>query len=687
MVLELPIDHFRLLGVSPSVEADGILRALQLRLDKSPQDGFTQQALIHRAELLRLSADLLADQKLREEYEAALLSGALGLELSSKREVAGLLLLLEADAPLEAFKLSCKALKPPQTPALGSGREADLALIAALSCRAAAFQEQNDRHFETAAQLLGEGLQLLQRMGKLPEHREILEKDLKTLLPYRILDLVSRDIGDQMSHQEGLRLFDDLVVKRGGLEGRNGSNNVGDLKQSDFEIFFHQIRKFLTVQEQSDLYLRWHKIGSLDASFLRVLSLVADGFSRRKPERINEAKRSLKRIKIKDLDPLPLLGCMDLLLGDVYHAEEQFINSKDDQLQLWLNDYPGDLLASLCEYCVNWLKKDVLPGFRDVDAAAPVDLEAWFADRDVQSYIENLDKKGTGVFSKAGFNFLSSDRMQNANSDFDRYQNKSNANDSVFSSESNDLITDENEELYSDLENDQKGPKDLFLSEVDNKFILDFFATYSRKLFALFTKARYRSYLFALFIAIGSLVGVFSYRNRLPKVNSESNKLIQSPETVLENGEGMEKSVDLEIVSPVEQELFKPLLFKTPTKEQIKLLLDAWLFNKALILSGKESSSLEIIARNKLVERVLDQRKKDLSLKRFQETEAIINSIELVSQTNKRIEVKASISYKDRILNDNGELVSETSIPVLNVTYILGREKEQWQLVDYISGT
>ena len=150
--MELPIDHFRLLGVSPSVDAEGILRTLQLRLDKAPEEGFTQEALIHRAELLRRSADLLSNQQLREEYEAALLSGAVGLDLSSKREVAGLILLLEADASLEAFRLSCKALKPPQTPALGSRREADLTLVAALSCREAALQEQNERHYESAAQ-------------------------------------------------------------------------------------------------------------------------------------------------------------------------------------------------------------------------------------------------------------------------------------------------------------------------------------------------------------------------------------------------------------------------------------------------------------------------------------------------------------------------------------------------------
>ena len=158
--MELPIDHFRLIGVSPSVDAEAVLRTLQLRLDRPPGQGFTKEALLQRAELLRASADVLTDDSLRKEYETALLEGALGLELSSNREVAGLILLWEAEASQEAFQLACKALQPPQTPALGSGREADLTLVAALSCQAAAQLEQEQRHYESAATLLGEGIQL-----------------------------------------------------------------------------------------------------------------------------------------------------------------------------------------------------------------------------------------------------------------------------------------------------------------------------------------------------------------------------------------------------------------------------------------------------------------------------------------------------------------------------------------------
>ena len=90
--MELPIDHFRLLGVSPSANAEEVLRAFQLRLDRPPKQGFTYEVLAQRSELLRLSADLLSNPVERQSYELALIEGSSGLELSSNREVAGLLL-------------------------------------------------------------------------------------------------------------------------------------------------------------------------------------------------------------------------------------------------------------------------------------------------------------------------------------------------------------------------------------------------------------------------------------------------------------------------------------------------------------------------------------------------------------------------------------------------------------------
>ena len=71
--MELPLDHFRLIGVSPSATSEEILRAFQLRLDKTPGEGFTNEVLSQRSDLLRLTADLLTDPENRRKYEESIL--------------------------------------------------------------------------------------------------------------------------------------------------------------------------------------------------------------------------------------------------------------------------------------------------------------------------------------------------------------------------------------------------------------------------------------------------------------------------------------------------------------------------------------------------------------------------------------------------------------------------------------
>ena len=85
-------------------------------------------------------------------------------------------------------------------------------MLAALTARDSAIQEQELRSYSNAAEFLQEGIQLLQRMGKLGEKRKELEEDLVALLPYRILDLLSRDLNDQDSHKRGLSMLESLII-------------------------------------------------------------------------------------------------------------------------------------------------------------------------------------------------------------------------------------------------------------------------------------------------------------------------------------------------------------------------------------------------------------------------------------------------------------------------------------------
>ncbi|AAQ00405.1 MULTISPECIES: ARC6/PARC6 family protein [Prochlorococcus] len=684
--MELPIDHFRLLGVSPSSDTEEVLRFFHLRLDRAPQDGFTPEVIAQRAELLRRSADLLCNKQLRENYETALLGGASGLEFSSNREVAGLILLWEADISYEAFKLARKALRPPQAPALGSGRESDLTLLAALACRDAALHEQEQRHYSSSAELLEEGIQLLQRMGKLPENRQNLEKELEALLPYRILDLLSRDLSDQNSHQEGLNLLDSFVLKRGGLEGKKLSRLGDELNQSDFEIFFQQIRKFLTVQEQIDLYSHWYKNGSPDAGFLCAISLVASGFYRRKPAQLQKAKRRINKLNLQGgFDSMPLLGCIDLLLADVQQAEECFRNSPDQGLKEWLDKYPGERLAALCDYSRNWLLRDVLPGFRDIDVDS-VDLEAWFADRDVQDYVDKIEKRGALGIARAGLSLISgmSPEKYQSNESLDSKQSESNFDsvaDDLDDSPLNDvLLRKENVRRFTFAQNLFENYKYIISSLLrpDLNFSMIKLALKSNRLFL-------GTFVFILLFVSGGLISLVSMRTLVPdstvlgtsKIKNDSSEKIIDDEVSSEGKQSQDLKVPL---------TFSPLTASKPSEEQILRLIKVWLQSKADILLGKESNALNKVAREPLVKIVNQQRLKDISLKEKQIITTKVESLEIEDQTSKRIAVKARISYRDQRVKESGDVVSETSIPSLTVKYILGRKKGQWKLLDFYSG-
>ena len=389
--MDLPIDHFRLLGVGPSSDAQTVLRTLQRRQDRAPADGFTAETLQARAELLRASADVLSHSSRRAAYEADLTAltrtGASvvpALEIASSKEVAGLLLLLEAGQPLEAFEMACASLHPPQAPALGSSREADLALLAGLACLGACTDLEQQRRYERAAQLLQQGLQVLQRMGQRPDLRERMNRELERLIPYRILDLLNRDLAASAERGEGLALLEQLVARRGGLEGEADPSFAAE----EFRTFFKQIRALLTVQEQVDLFSRWGDAGSPTADFLASTALTASGFAQRKPERIATARERLLASRRSGIEPL--LANLSLLLGEVDTARASFEAGASRELRAWAARQSPEPLGQLCAYCRDWLSRDVLPGYRDLEAEA--DLDAYFSDRDVIAYVEREDR-------------------------------------------------------------------------------------------------------------------------------------------------------------------------------------------------------------------------------------------------------------------------------------------------------
>ncbi len=699
--MDLPLDHFRLIGVSPSSSSEEILRAFQLKLDKTPDEGFTYEVLTQRSELLRLTADLLTDPESRRKYENLLLNGASGLEFSSNREVAGLILLWESGSPKEAFKITRKALQPPQTPALGSSREADLTLLASLTARDSAIQEQQLRSYSNAADFLQEGIQLLQRMGKLGEKRKELEEDLISLLPYRILDLLSRDLNDQDSHKKGLTMLENLIIKRGGLEGNNKSVYGDYLNQQEFEAFFKQIKPYLTVQEQIDLFLELQKKGSLEAGFLAFLSLTAIGFSRRKPEKLFEARRILKKLNLSGLDSMPLVGCLDLLLADIDQASARFSSSSDENLRDWLNNFPGNKLEAVCIFCKNWLENDVLVGYRDIDSKE-VDLNSWFEDREIQKFIENLEKKSNKNTIKSNFQNpqISNESLTKINED---YVSKSNNVDERklplpggVKQEYENFDLRENK-YKEEVFNNKPIEVYKYLIEKIAEFKFNFGEFLKDK--EIINRSPYLIYLYAFLTLFIIGIGIGFLRNNFkksiqeeivadkPLISLEKNQKVSDKDIVQEIKNPSNKlNSSIDDTTAKNSFKLKEITKASPSLEDLKDLINVWLLSKSDYLAGKSEINLSNIVNDALIKRTIEERQNDIEKEIYKEINSKILKIDLQSQTSSRIVVLVELDYLEKIIKNSGELINETSFDPLKVKYIFGFSNNSWKLVDFVSG-
>ena len=107
---------------------------------------------------------------------------------------------------------------------------------------------------------------------------------------------------------------------------------------------------------------------------------------------------------------------------------------------------------------------------------------------------------------------------------------------------------------------------------------------------------------------------------------------------------------------------------------------------KADILNGLDSKILISVAKPSLFNRLIDQRNKDNLLGQKVIIDANINSINIVQRSQNRIAADVELNYKDKRISSSGEILSETVIPSLKVKYIIGKNKNNWQVVDYISG-
>ena len=690
--LELPIDHFRLLGVTGNSDAQVVLHTLQQRLDRPPEQGYTAETLQARAELLRASADLLADGPRRAEYEAHLTalvgrghSLVPALDLPYALETGGLLLLLEAGQPLECFELASRALQPPNAPVLGSGREGDLTLLAGTACLAAAVAIHQQRRYELAATTLHQGGQLLQRMGKLPALLQEINAELLRLRPYRVLDLLSRELAAREERQLGLELLEQLVQERGGLEGEADPS----LPAEQFGPFFSQIRAFLTVQEQVDLFSRWAD-QSPQATLLASRALTATGFAQRKPERIQAARQLLEASGQQAVEPS--LACLYLLLGQVETGQRLFAEGANGRLKSWAAQQSGDPLAQLCAYCRDWLEREVLSGYRDLEADP--DLEAYFADRDVQTWVMRLERSmAANPGSRPGSPGASRDDRQQQNPFADWTPSGEAtvavgpamvAGDYVFTGQPLD-----DGPAFASGRSVAKDPSDASgRSEDSGKPDLRRrwragIARAGRSLPGLGWRPGRWAIAAAgagLLMLIGVVLALRS-RGPLPPAAPAPVKPKLAAPVAPVPAEPLPAAPKL---APSPQATL-PLQAADPNEAQIQALLQAWLAAKAAVLAGGTSPQpLESLVRSPLVLRLQAERKRDLAASSSQEIKAQVEELQITERQAGRIVARVRLSYSERRLDASGQGLAAANRLRLTNSYVFGRDPDGiWRLVGF----
>jgi hypothetical protein len=458
-----------------------------------------------------------------------------------------------------------------------------------------------------------------------------------------VLDLLSRDLGAVQARSEGLRLLEELVDERGGLEGQRDPR----MDAEEFQAFFRQIRAYLTVQEQIDLFSRWSSApgqqgGSAD--FLATTALTASGFAQRKPERIATARSRLLASGQANIQPL--LACLHLLLGQVDEAETAFAQGSSPEIRSWAQRAGEDPLAQLCAYCRDWLARDVLPGYRDLDADA--DLEAYFADRDVQAYLDQLEETPAPP-PAPGFGFpgsaLPAAQALLGLGGFG-YTTEDGDDPQPLASDQDDGELEAAGLTLPDWLQGSNGPR----------------------------VARIAASAAALILV---LAGGFALLRPRPTPIPVEPKRDAKPASQTPDKPAVSPAV------PAQPQL--PLRTDTPSPEQVRGLLEVWLSAKAAVLAGQQPAiPLDRLARDTQLQRLAAEQREDKALNQTQRITAKVVDFKLEESSPKRIAAVATIDYSDQRLDAAGQPDGRpTRLPALRNRYVFGRDDGIWRLVSF----
>jgi hypothetical protein len=337
----------------------------------------------------------------------------------------------------------------------------------------------------------------------------------------------------------------------------------------------------------------------------------------------------------------------------VEQAQTLFHAGADEDLRQWAQEQSDDPLARLCAYCRDWLSREVLPGFRDIDADA--DLEAWFADRDVQAYVEQQDRiRGRLTTNPVPEPTPAAADASEEPPTWPEFSLEPTATSTEADGLGTDAVSEEDDDLWD-------GPSwrlpEWRLPAVP----------------ALADLPRWALPAAGGAVVLIALGGWLVLRPReqpvqpLPVEPIEQVKPPAAPPT-----------------PPVPAAPSIPLTTADPSETQLQELLETWLAAKAAVLAGNNAPvPLTDLARSSQVEKLQRQEQTNRSTGVTETVKANVESFSVSERSPNRIAAQVTLRYSDERRSSSGAVLSQTPATSITNTYVFARDGERWLLAAF----
>ncbi|KAL6524755.1 Protein ACCUMULATION AND REPLICATION OF CHLOROPLASTS 6, chloroplastic [Orobanche minor] len=430
--MSIPLDFYRVLGAEPHFLSDGIRRTYDARVSKSPQYGYSDEALISRRQILQAACETLANPSSRREYNRGLADDEFDTILTQVPwdKVSGALCVLQEAGETELVLQIGESLLKERLP---KSFKQDIVLSMALAyvdlSRDAMALSPPD--FIIGCEVLEMALKLLQEEGAsnlAPDLQAQIDETLEEINPRCVLELLALPLGEeyQSTRGEGLQGVRNILWAVG---GGGAAAIAGGFTR---EHFMNEAFLRMTAAEQVDLFAATPS--NIPAESFEVygvaLALVSQAFMSKKPHLIQDADnlfQQLQQTKItgvgattssaynirenREIDFALERGLCSLLIGEVDECRSWLgLNNGDSPyrdpsivnfvIEHSKDDREDDLLPGLCKLLETWLTEVVFPRFRET-----LDIEFklgdYYDNPTVLRYLERLEGAGRSPLAAA----------------------------------------------------------------------------------------------------------------------------------------------------------------------------------------------------------------------------------------------------------------------------------------------